>query len=142
MPVFAYGTLRDARYLTALFDRIPPCTDATLAGWRVVVAEGGYFSVVEDPHGSVAGTLVTLSEADLERADRWEDVPLYARRRVTARGAGHTATPCWLYVRETAAGETPPAGALSLHSPERVLQAIRAFRRSDATRVLSLESPD
>lgn len=128
IPVFAYGTLRDAQFLRALFDRVPKRAPATLPGWSVVIAESGYFSVVPDDAHAVTGTLVALDDRELEIADRWEEVPLYERRIVAAIDAAGAPVTAWLYVRPTESRTPPAADELSLHGREHVLQTIRAFR--------------
>lgn len=127
IPLFAYGTLRDADGQEALFGRAVPARSATLDGWRVVVAENGYFTLVAEPGATVAGVLLELDAAALALADRWEEVPRYRRLRATARADGeHVA--CWVYVMPTASRTPAPDGAFAAHDRERVLAAMRALR--------------
>ena len=128
IPLFAYGTLRDAEFLNELFGRVPERVDATLAGWRVVVAEGGYYSVVPDAAHAVSGTLVFLDERELALADRWEEVPLYQRRVVAATDAAGAPVTCWVYVRPTESRTPPPPGVPALHDRGVVLATIRDVR--------------
>jgi gamma-glutamylcyclotransferase (GGCT)/AIG2-like uncharacterized protein YtfP len=129
--VFAYGTLRDPEYQQALFDCLLPTRPATLAGWIVVVAESGYFTVVAGPGESVHGDLVTLDAGQLALADAWEDT-LYERRLVVACDAAGSPVPAFLYVRRSASRERPAPGTLARHERSEVLAAIRAFRLSFA----------
>lgn len=124
IPVFSYGTLRDAEFQHALFGRTYPTRPATLPGWRVVVCEGGYFTVIADPSASTAGDLVALDRRALTIADGWEGTE-YRRLRVRA-----DARDAWLYVRPTASLTSPPAGVTALHARADVLAAIRAYVRS------------
>lgn len=129
IPVFSYGTLRDAEYQRELFGRAYPTHPASLPGWRVVVCEGGYFSVVVDPAGCIAGDLVALDERALAIADGWEG-PEYGRQRVRANAADGKGTDAWLYVRPTASLSSPPAGTMAQHPRNDVLAAIRAYVRT------------
>jgi gamma-glutamylcyclotransferase (GGCT)/AIG2-like uncharacterized protein YtfP len=126
--VFVYGTLRDAEYQQALFGRTLPTRPATLPGWRAVVAEGGYLTVVVEPADTVNGDLITLDETALATADAWEDVPLYTRLPVEARTAGDVTVNAQVYVRATASRERAPEGLLAQHDRRDVLAQIREFR--------------
>jgi gamma-glutamylcyclotransferase (GGCT)/AIG2-like uncharacterized protein YtfP len=126
--VFAYGTLRDAEYQQALFDRVLPARPATLSGWLAVVAEGGYLTLVRAPGENVSGDLLVLDDAALGLADAWEEVPLYARLRVETRDAAGAAVPAFVYVRPTASRRRAPAGMLAQHERAEVLAHIRACR--------------
>jgi gamma-glutamylcyclotransferase (GGCT)/AIG2-like uncharacterized protein YtfP len=129
IEVFAYGTLRDAQYQRALFDCPMPTRPATLAGWQVVVHEGGFLTIVAAPGESVSGDLVALDDDALAIADAWEEVPLYERRHAFATTADGDEVACWVYVRPTASRERPAPGKLALHARREVLERIRDFRR-------------
>jgi gamma-glutamylcyclotransferase (GGCT)/AIG2-like uncharacterized protein YtfP len=128
ITVFAYGTLRDPEYQCALFGRALPMRAAELVGWRLVLAENGYLSIVAAPLERVAGALLELDDDDLALADRWEEVPRYARIAVSARGERGDAVPCAVYVLPTAATAGPPPGALAAHPRPVILAALRACR--------------
>jgi len=128
--VFAYGTLRDAEYQRALFDRVLPVRPATLPGWLVVVAEGGYFTLVPAPGESVSGDLLTLDDDALALADAWEEVPLYERLCLEVRDANGAGVAAFVYVRPTASRERAPAGVLARHERDDVLAQIRRCRRN------------
>ena len=125
--LFAYGTLRDPEFRSELFGREIAAEPATLAGWAIVVAETGYFTIVEDPHGIVAGELLDIDAAALAICDRWEGDG-YARREAEAIDASSRPVRCWIYVRATASRETPAAGTTSAHERADVLASIRALR--------------
>jgi gamma-glutamylcyclotransferase (GGCT)/AIG2-like uncharacterized protein YtfP len=129
IEVFAYGTLRDPQYQRALFDISMPTRPATLEGWRVVVHEGGFLTLIPAPGETVSGDLVALDDEALAIADAWEEVPLYARLRAEARAATGETVPCWVYVRPTASRERPSPGELARHARREVLERIRDFRR-------------
>ena len=126
--LFAYGTLRDREYQGALFDRTVPARPATLPGWRAVVADGGYLTIVPAAGDEVAGDLLTLDDAALAIADAWEDVPLYRRVGVAVRPADGTAVNAQVYVRPSDSRERAPAGILARHPREDVLAQIRELR--------------
>jgi gamma-glutamylcyclotransferase (GGCT)/AIG2-like uncharacterized protein YtfP len=130
IEVFSYGTLRDPQYQRALFDCTLPTRTATLDGWLVVVADGGFLTLVRAPGATAHGALVSMDEEALAIADAWEEVPLYARLRVEARDAAGAFVPCWVYVRPTESREQPSPGELARHTRRDVLARIRDFRRS------------
>lgn len=110
-----------------MFDRTFPATPATLDGWTIVVAEGGYFTIAPAPDAAAEGDLLELDAAALALADRWEDLTVYERREVVVDVAGE-ARPALVYVRATASREPPPQGRLAMHDRAHVLAAIRACR--------------
>jgi gamma-glutamylcyclotransferase (GGCT)/AIG2-like uncharacterized protein YtfP len=126
--LFAYGTLRDAEYQQALFDRVLPMRPATLPDWIAVVAEGGYLTLVRAPGESVSGDLVTLDDAALALADAWEEVPLYERLRIVVHAPNGDSVPAWVYVRPSASRERAPAGMLARPERSEVLAQIRDCR--------------
>jgi gamma-glutamylcyclotransferase (GGCT)/AIG2-like uncharacterized protein YtfP len=137
--LFSYGTLRDAEYQHALFDRSMAMRPATLAGWRIVVAESGYLTIVPAPGERIAGDVIALDAADLACADGWEG-PEYLRIAVEAQASDGSPVACDVYVRPTARSEATPVGALAGHRREHVLAEIRAFRNS--RRVMPSSSRD
>jgi gamma-glutamylcyclotransferase (GGCT)/AIG2-like uncharacterized protein YtfP len=129
MEIFAYGTLRDAEYQQALFDRALPTRPAVLRGWLVVIAEGGFLTLVRAAGETATGDLVTVGDAALAIADAWEEVPLYARLEVEAHTGDGATVAASVYVRETTSTERALAGMLARHTRSDVLAQIRAFRR-------------
>jgi gamma-glutamylcyclotransferase (GGCT)/AIG2-like uncharacterized protein YtfP len=127
IALFAYGTLRDTEYQQALFDRTVDARPATLEGWRSVVAESGYLTIVRAPGERVTGDVLTLDAAALVRADGWEG-DSYARIRTEALAPDGTPIACEVYVQATASREPAPPGAPASHPRDRVLAQIRAFR--------------
>jgi gamma-glutamylcyclotransferase (GGCT)/AIG2-like uncharacterized protein YtfP len=126
--LFAYGTLRDAEYQLALFDRTLPTRPATLRGWRTAFTPSGYLTLVRDEKASVSGALVTLDAAAREVADAWEEVPLYELCAVRARDEHGAEVACHTYVRPSESGEPAPPDALARFDRAAVLEAIRVFR--------------
>ena len=127
--MFAYGTLRDAEYRRALFERELPARPATLSGWCAVVADGGYLTLVRAADETVSGDLITVDDAALALADAWEEVPLYERHSVKAHDASGSGVLAFVYVRPTASGERAPAGMLARHERAEVLAHIRRCRQ-------------
>jgi gamma-glutamylcyclotransferase (GGCT)/AIG2-like uncharacterized protein YtfP len=135
MEIFAYGTLRDAEYQQALFDRTLPARPATLPGWVAVIADGGFLTLVAAAGETVSGDLVAVDDEALALADAWEEVPLYERLAVEVRAADGSGIAASVYVRPSASHERAPAGMLAAHERGEVLVRIRAFRRDyDRTR--------
>jgi gamma-glutamylcyclotransferase (GGCT)/AIG2-like uncharacterized protein YtfP len=132
MKLFAYGTLRDAEFRRALFEHDYPSEPAHLRGYRIVVAETGYFSLRADPLAEICGDLIDLDARGWELADRWEEVPAYERTPVVARTAHNGEVPCIAYIRPTASTVTPPPGAFACHDRRRVLAEIAATKRASS----------
>lgn len=101
MFVFVYGTLTDPeRVATVLETAVSDATDAfvgraTLEGLHRV--DGRYPTLA--PGGSVAGRLLSVDEASLERLDRYEGTEsgLYVRAPVS-EVIGAADDRCWVYV--------------------------------------------
>ena len=125
--LFTYGTLRDPEYQQALFDRQLPMRPATLTGWRIVIAESGYLTIVSAPGERIAGDVISLDAAALERADGWEG-PDYARLAAVALADDGSEIACQVYVKPTAVRDPAPPGALAAHTRTEVLAEIRAYR--------------
>jgi gamma-glutamylcyclotransferase (GGCT)/AIG2-like uncharacterized protein YtfP len=88
-PLFAYGTFRRAAWRSAILGADYPERPATLRGYRRVACASGYLSLRETARdgGVVEGVLVDLDELGWRIADRWEEVPSYARTDVVAETA-------------------------------------------------------
>lgn len=88
-PLFAYGTFRRTAWRDAILGAPYPERPATLRGYRRIACASGYLSLRETARGDgvVAGVLVDLDELGWRIADRWEEVPKYARTNVVAETA-------------------------------------------------------
>jgi gamma-glutamylcyclotransferase (GGCT)/AIG2-like uncharacterized protein YtfP len=126
--VFAYGTLRDPAFQTALFGRTPAMRPATLRDWMPAFTESGYLTIVPAPGDAVLGDLVALERDDLFVADAWEEVPLYVRALVEVATADGASLPAWVYVRPSESRERAPDGVIARLGRAHVLAQIRAFR--------------
>jgi gamma-glutamylcyclotransferase (GGCT)/AIG2-like uncharacterized protein YtfP len=104
LPLFAYGTLRDADYQRALFDRTYPMRPATVTGFIVLSTGGGYLAATPRESGSISGAIVELDAAGYAIADAWEDLRVYARIEVEANGEDGPQR-CLMYVRPDTGGE-------------------------------------
>lgn len=83
--LFVYGTLQNPYYLSLIIGREADVVPAALSGYEKVVSNLSFPYVVPKDGSTVVGGLVNgLSEAELERADRYEDEGrLYVRSAVT-----------------------------------------------------------
>jgi len=84
--LFAYGTLLSLRVQRTVLGREIAGSPARLAGFRMsTIADGAevFPNLIPDPHGSVDGQILDVTEEELARVDRYEG-DLYARHRVTA----------------------------------------------------------
>ena len=108
IPLFAYGTLRHPRVQRATFGRLLDGRADTLAGYRLAPLAIHDSAVVElsglavhsaaqptgDPNDRISGTLLLVTRAELEAADRYEVTEMV---RIEVRlQSGETA---WVYVR-------------------------------------------
>ena len=76
MKVFAYGTLREPIIRDRLLGHPVDARAAVLRGY-VKVCGWDYLTLVPDPEGVVAGVVFEATDADIERMDLWEEVPVY-----------------------------------------------------------------
>ena len=84
--IFSYGTLSNPKYIELLIERVPYFTPATLSGYGCFLhPQNGYLFVKPEPNGEVSGTLLTVSQAELELIDLWEDVPFYSREKLIVK---------------------------------------------------------
>lgn len=93
--LFAYGTLLNPSVQRAVIGRELSGNNARLAGFRKsTFADGNevFPNLVPDPNGNVDGQLLTVSDEELARIDRYEG-DLYSRRRVTLNDG----TEAWVY---------------------------------------------
>jgi gamma-glutamylcyclotransferase (GGCT)/AIG2-like uncharacterized protein YtfP len=131
MPLFAYGTFRDAAWRKAILGADYPARPATLAGWTRIASPTGYLSIAVSAFDVVAGLLIDLDEIGWKIADSWEEVPHYQRRDVTVRTADAIVVAAETYVfRGVNAGplyETDD-DRLAMLPREEVERAIEAFQ--------------
>ncbi|WP_176010541.1 gamma-glutamylcyclotransferase family protein [Paenalkalicoccus suaedae] len=102
--LFSYGTLRDEDVQRVLFGRVVEVREAVLDGHAAYVGEDGYY-FLKKGIGVIEGAVLRLTGAELAVADRWEEVPVYARVAVDVRVAGEVVR-AWVYVRPDAVGES------------------------------------
>jgi gamma-glutamylcyclotransferase (GGCT)/AIG2-like uncharacterized protein YtfP len=83
--LFVYGTLQNPYHLSLIIGREPDVVPAALSGYEKIVSNLSFPYVVPKDGSTVVGGLVDgLSEAELERTDRYEDEGrLYVRNAVT-----------------------------------------------------------
>ena len=128
MRLFAYGTLCDPAVQRILFGSEPAMQPAMLRGWSRRRGRDGYLFIRPDEGCAVSGQILSLAAEQLELADRWEEVPLYRRERVSVSvDAG--LQEAWAYTRRDAEGELFESVATSAHPTAAVLEAARSCRR-------------
>jgi gamma-glutamylcyclotransferase (GGCT)/AIG2-like uncharacterized protein YtfP len=88
--VFVYGSLKRAgRHHGELAGATFECEATTMTGHRLV-RQGEYPALVRGGDGVVHGEVFVVSEEQLERLDRFEDVPrLYRRTTVLLQDGTH-----------------------------------------------------
>ncbi|MGJ8677340.1 MAG: gamma-glutamylcyclotransferase family protein [Akkermansiaceae bacterium] len=130
--LFVYGTLRDAAVQRVLFGEIVHSRPAILRGWGIKQGNGGYLFIRPEIDGVIQGEILSMTEKQLERADQWEEVPLYLREKVSVNlvvtdpNVASYPEDVWVYSRRDAEGiDFNQAHGVSAHSPEHVLRELR-----------------
>lgn len=100
--VFVYGTLKVADLRRLILDRDIPAVSAVLYDYTLKERDGFYFVSSEEGE-QVKGSVICLTEAELEICDKWEEVPLYERIRVSVIINGKKYM-VWVYVRNNTEG--------------------------------------
>ncbi len=80
-----------------------------LRGWRLIVARGGYATIVPDPAARVVGVLWSLTPACERTLDEFEEIAGGLFRRDTIEVAGE---PALVYLATETAPGRPRAGYL------------------------------
>lgn len=98
--VFAYGSLRKRKTQLELFGAYPPVySKATLKDW-VLIKDKEYPYIMPADGKVVEGSVLHLSQEQLEKADHWEEVPrVYQREKVTVRTTDGSYFNVWAYTR-------------------------------------------
>jgi gamma-glutamylcyclotransferase (GGCT)/AIG2-like uncharacterized protein YtfP len=107
---FAYGSNMDERSMASRCPHARAIGPAILRGRRFFITTNGWASVRPDDDSDVHGLLWTLSPADEEALDQWEDVVagLYTKATLTVTLPGGDAVSALVYV-ETSIEEGAPA---------------------------------
>lgn len=132
--LFSYGTFCDPAVQAALFGTQIPTRKGILNDWALYKAADGYLFIKPEAGHHVEGLFLSLTEAQLHRADQWEEIPYYVRERVNVSLADGTEEQAWVYARRGGHGELFEQSALSAFAPDIVLQAASALA-SQAERV-------
>lgn len=98
--IFAYGTLLNADIQQQLFGRkLAAGLPAVLNNFRKYTHEK-YPYIVPSEGWSVEGRILSVTAAELEIADRWEEVPeVYQRKRVRVDIKKNKFAHTWVYVK-------------------------------------------
>jgi gamma-glutamylcyclotransferase (GGCT)/AIG2-like uncharacterized protein YtfP len=100
-----------------------------LHGFELRQADGFYF--VRSVEGErVSGQLLRLDDDELERADAWEDVPVYQRIRARVVTDDGEEVDAWVYVREGVDGERVRNRGIAAHDRETVLRMLDVAKES------------
>jgi len=99
MLYFAYGS---NLWLNQMRDRCPGHERigyGILRGYRWIISQRGYATIVASPHDEVHGMVYKLTESDECRLDGYEGVPEggYRKEIVPVTLGGHS-TPCLVYI--------------------------------------------
>jgi gamma-glutamylcyclotransferase (GGCT)/AIG2-like uncharacterized protein YtfP len=135
---FAYGSNMSKAAMAARCPHARALGTATLRGWRFIVAESGYASIVPEAGGAVFGVLWRLTPRDVAALDAYENVAggLYLRRTVAVRHGGET-KPAMVYVARRSGEGRPRPGyldqivgaACEWNLPDDYVRALRARPR-------------
>lgn len=122
LPLFAYGTLLEPSVQEALWGAAVEVRPARLHGWKKAMAADGHPFVVPRAASEVKGGLLSLTQDQVWRADTWEALPAYARRRLLVRAgtAGEAPVLAEAYLRQDGAGHVQG------RKPERLADTVQA----------------
>jgi gamma-glutamylcyclotransferase (GGCT)/AIG2-like uncharacterized protein YtfP len=112
---FAYGSNMSKAGMAARCPDARAVGTAMLAGWRFVIAESGYASIVPAARGKVFGVLWQLAPRDVAALNAYENVDdgLYLRRTLTVRRGGD-AKSAMVYIARNGGEGRPRRGYLDL----------------------------
>ncbi len=125
--LFTYGTFRHPYVQKHILGRVIEGQEAVLDGYTINCA-GQYYDIIEKADANVPGVILPLTEEELDRADIWEDVPLYKRCRKKVRIANGFVTAI-VYVKTNRTEpfiELTDYASLSQLSEEKLKEAIDA----------------
>lgn len=98
--VFSYGTFRSLYVQKRLFGRTVAMKPVALANYAVFAGKDGYHGLLPCKGSTVNGSLLALTDRELEIADGWEICPtLYFRRELKLYTDESTLTHGWVYFR-------------------------------------------
>jgi gamma-glutamylcyclotransferase (GGCT)/AIG2-like uncharacterized protein YtfP len=102
--IFAYGTLKVRDVQIALFGREVAGEPAQVKDWALFMSQEGYLFVKPSPDGVVRGMILELEPEEIEKADTWEDLNVYAREKCTAEDLHGSVRDVHIYTRRNASG--------------------------------------
>ena len=102
--LFSYGTLRNLSVQRIIFGNTVLMRPAILNDWAVRKGQDDYLFIKPEAGEKVIGMILTISTEQLQRADQWEEVPLYLREKVLVSAEGRQED-VWVYTRRDGEGE-------------------------------------
>jgi len=98
--VFVYGSLLKRKTQKELFgSSLAVFSKAVLKDW-VLIKDKEYPYIMPSDGKVVEGSVLHLSQEQLEKADQWEDIPkIYQREKVTVRTTDGSFFNVWAYTR-------------------------------------------
>lgn len=98
--LFSYGTFRSLYVQGRLFGRTVATKPAKLLDYAVFTGKDGYHGLLPCKGSAVSGSLLTLTDRELEIADGWEICPtLYYRQELELHTDECLLTHGWVYLR-------------------------------------------
>lgn len=98
--VFVYGTLLKRQTQQELFGQnLPVFSKAVLKDW-VLIKGKDYPYIMPSDGKSVKGSVLQLTQEQLQKADEWEEVPgIYQREKLTVRTTDGSFFNVWAFTR-------------------------------------------
>ena len=128
--LFTYGTLSDPEFAQLLLNRQPQYRNAWLPDHEIrVTPASGYLFVKKSIGKQVQGKIFKTSLSELQRADLWEDVPLYRREVLSVIPEDGPMTKCFVYTQNYLTDGFPVRPDL-MRSRKEILQDIENFTES------------
>ena len=128
--LFSYGTLTDIQIQKILFEQEIKMVNAILEGFRVYADIDGYYYVKEYGNQVIHGKILELTKEQIWIADKWEDVPMYSRKKVNVKLENDENKEVCIYEKNNVQSETEiNCGSISNLPFEEVIKEAKDLKK-------------
>lgn len=103
--LFSYGTLMDVEIQKILFDQEIKMINAILEDYKVYADADSYYYVKKYVGQVIQGKVLELTKEQIWIADRWEEVPVYLRKKVDVKLENGESTKVFIYEKNNIKSE-------------------------------------